>query len=149
MFNDKKKKKLSYMQWALIALLLVYWLLFFPLIWFVIKPPIFMNGNSTVTMNVMFFVGTYIALNCIIYLGFTIYQDRRQARLKKQFFKHVRSMTVGTDIASRLTYEEQVAITSAIPPKRFDYGKCAYSKKPKDSGIEKPILIRDNDQDIG
>uniref|UniRef100_A0A0K8U785 Uncharacterized protein n=1 Tax=Bactrocera latifrons TaxID=174628 RepID=A0A0K8U785_BACLA len=82
-----KRKNLNCTQWTLLIIFVIYWLIFFPIIWFVIQPPAF-NASTTVTLlYALLFFAVFVLIYCIAYCCL---KRCEQTRVKKRNIQQVK-----------------------------------------------------------
>lgn len=102
----RSNKSLNCLQWSLLMLFVCYWLIFFPIIWFVIAPVEAKRSISNMAMHVVFFVAIYAVLHCLIYCCFKQYELNRADELEKRMAAVTRTLDAVTyvrnDIATKV-----------------------------------------------
>ncbi|XP_039959520.1 uncharacterized protein LOC120774166 [Bactrocera tryoni] len=62
-----KRKNLSCIQWTLVIIFVIYWLIFFPIVWFVIQPPAFQTSTTATLLYALLFFAIFVLIYCIVY----------------------------------------------------------------------------------
>uniref|UniRef100_A0A034WK10 Uncharacterized protein n=1 Tax=Bactrocera dorsalis TaxID=27457 RepID=A0A034WK10_BACDO len=62
-----KRKNLNCTQWTLVIIFVIYWLIFFPIIWFVIQPPAFQMSTTVTLLYALLFFAIFVLIYCIVY----------------------------------------------------------------------------------
>lgn len=154
----KEKKTFSCLQWTLLIIFVIYWLIFFPIIWFVVQPASFQTSTSATLLYALLFFAVFIVLYCIIYCCF---KRCEQNRTKKRYVTRVKETYVLRESVDERPESMKMAFVSRkdrpaskrvlipkVPEAENNEGvRYITGDSNRDSTITIPLYVEDSGED--